>query len=136
MTNKAPALLGLAHIGVFTKDAEVSAAFYRKLGFTVDAQSGNGGTRLVFLSLGSCLLELIQPADVSSVDARPTDGIVGHIAIECTNIDELVKGLKAEGLVPESAAVSTNDNILGGVKNLFFQGPSGESIELFDYYKR
>ncbi len=136
MTNKAPALLGLAHIGVFTKDAEVSAAFYRKLGFTVDAQSCNGGTRLVFLSLGSCLLELIQPADVSSVDARPTDGIVGHIAIECTNIDELVKQLKAEGLVPESATVSTNDNILGGVKNLFFQGPSGESIELFDYYKR
>ena len=129
-------MVGLAHIGIFTKDAEASKTFYQKLGFKVDAESNNGGTRLLFMSLGTCLLELIQPADLSSVDARPSNGIVGHVAIECTGIDELVEGFKAQGLIPQDAKVSTADNILGGIKNLFFDGPSGESIELFDYYTR
>ena len=33
------------------------------------------------------------------------------------------------------AQVMYNEKILGGIKNIFFDGPSGESIELFDYMK-
>ena len=42
---------------------------------------------------------------------------------------------KARGIIPETAQVSYSDKILGGVKNIFFDGPSGEAIELFDYLK-
>ncbi len=135
MANQPAKMIGLAHIGIFTKDIEASKAFYQKLGFSVDDEC-QPGARLAFLSLGSCLLELIQPADVSTVDAKSVDGVVAHVAIECTYIDEIVSGFKAQGLIPQDAQVSTADNILDGVKNIFFAGPSGEQIELFDYYKR
>lgn len=133
MANKPAKLLGLAHIGIYTKDLEASKAFYTKLGFRLDGESCPGA-KLAFMSLGSCLLELIQPADPAA--QLPGDGVVAHVAIECTGIDELVTSLKAQGLVPQQAQVSTSDNILDGIKNIFFPGPSGESIELLDYYRR
>lgn len=135
MAEKPAKMIGLAHIGIFTKDLEASKAFYSKLGFSLDAESCPGA-KLAFMSLGSCLLELIQPADTAAVDAKSTDGIVAHVAIECTNIEEVVAGFKAQGIIPADAAINTADNILDGVKNIFFAGPSGEQIELFDYYRR
>ena len=62
MANKPAKLLGLAHIGIYTKDLEASKAFYTKLGFRLDGESCPGA-KLAFMSLGSCLLELIQLAD-------------------------------------------------------------------------
>lgn len=94
MANKPAKLLGLAHIGIYTKDLEASKAFYTKLGFRLDGESCPGA-KLAFMSLGSCLLELIQPADPAA--QLPGDGVVAHVAIECTGIDELVASLKAQG---------------------------------------
>ena len=133
MNNEAK-LTGLAHIGIFTADVEKSAAFYESIGFRRDAES-NPGPRLVFMSLGTCLLELIQPANLAELDRRTANGWIGHVCIECTHIDDVVAEFKARGIVPQDAQVSYNADILGGIKNIFFDGPSGESIELFDYMK-
>ena len=127
-------LTGLAHIGIFTGDLEKSIAFYESLGFHKDAQC-KPGPELAFLSLGTCLLELICPEDKSALNKRNADGWIGHVCIECTHIDDLVAQYKDRGIIPPQAQVSYNDEILGGIKNIFFDGPSGESIELFDYLK-
>ena len=127
-------LTGLAHIGIFTADLEKSVAFYESLGFHKDAQCKPGPT-LAFLSLGTCLLELICPEDKSSLAARNPDGWIGHVCIECRHIDEVVASYKERGIIPKEAQVSYSAEILGGIKNIFFDGPSGESIELFDYLK-
>lgn len=127
-------LTGLAHIGIFTADIDKSVEFYKSLGFTVDADSCPG-PKLVFMSLGTCLIELICPPDASALAKRNADGWIGHICIEAKHIDDVVADFKAKGIIPAEAQVSYNEKILGGVKNIFFDGPSGESIELFDYLK-
>ena len=126
-------LTGLAHIGIKTDDVQKSIAFYKELGFTLDNYE-DIGAKLGFMSLGNCLIELIEPADKETLKGLK-EGIVAHVAIECENIEGVAEKLKAKGYVDQEASINTM-GILGGVKNLFFKGPSGEELELFDYYTR
>ena len=127
--------IGLAHIGVYTKDVDASIAFYEKLGFSLDARR-EGPSRIAFVVLGGCTIELIQPGDPERVDKTPADGRVAHIALEVRNIEDVVEALKAEGIVEKEAKVNTMPDFLDGVKNIFFRGPSEEYLELFDFYNR
>jgi catechol 2,3-dioxygenase-like lactoylglutathione lyase family enzyme len=121
---------GLAHIGVKVRDIEVSKKFYvDMLGFKVDEENDLGRLKLVFLSNGNCLIELIS-SDV--VPEAP--GQIDHICVEVTGIDELVAELKEKGLVFDGE-VSYGAAIRGGIKNIFFKGPDGERIEFFDYLR-
>lgn len=121
---------GLAHIGVYVKDLEVSKKFYMEnLGFKLDDENDLGRVKLGFISNGNCLIELIQPAEPKEICGV---AVVDHICMEVTGIEELyadleAKGVKFEGPVSYSAA------ICGGVKNCFFPGPDGERIEFFQY---
>jgi len=127
-------LLGLAHIGIYTKDIDTSVSFYEKLGFELIG-TGNPGAKLAFVSLGTCIIELIQPADLKRLEGL-TGGIIPHFAIECQNIEAVVEKYKTMGIIPQEASVSTSDKVMDGIKNIFFVGPSGERIELLDYYNR
>lgn len=124
-------LLGLAHIGVYVADAEVSKDFYlNKLHFTLKAEQVlPNGTQLIFCDAGSCQIELICPP--TPVD-RP-EGVVSHIAIACNHIEEWVEALRAQGVQFESDKVQVMDQLLGGAKNIFLRGPDGERIELWEY---
>lgn len=122
---------GLAHIGIFVKDMDASVKFYRDmLGFTVTDEY-QMGSRLVFCSIGTCLLELIQPKEY----APRVPGQVDHIAVEVENIEDLCDELRAKG-VSIPGKIDFNADLLGGVKNVFFEGPDGERIEFFEYTKR
>lgn len=121
---------GLAHIGVKVKDIEASKKFYTELlGFQIDDENDLGRVKLVFLSNGNCLIELIS-ADV--VPEMP--GQIDHICMEVEGIDALVAELKQKGLVFDGE-VSYGAAIRGGIKNIFFKGPDGERIEFFDYMR-
>ena len=121
---------GLAHIGVKVKDIEASKKFYTELlGFQIDDENDLGRVKLVFLSNGNCLIELIS-ADV--VPEMP--GQIDHICMEVEGIDALVAELKQNGLVFDGE-VSYGAAIRGGIKNIFFKGPDGERIEFFDYMR-
>lgn len=122
-------MTGLSHIGIYTKDMDSAIDFYKRLGFTLDAEC-KPDVRLAFLSLGSCIIELIE-----NDKEWPVEGLIPHIAIECENIDDLVDNLKQRGFIKEDVSVCFNPGILGGVKNIFFDGPSGERLELFDNMK-
>ncbi|MBR6786897.1 MAG: VOC family protein [Clostridia bacterium] len=124
-------LLGLAHIGVYVADAEVSKDFYlNKLHFTLKAEQVlPNGTQLIFCDAGSCQIELICPP--TPVD-RP-EGVVSHIAIACNHIEEWVEALRTQGVQFESDKVQVMDQLLGGAKNIFLRGPDGERIELWEY---
>lgn len=127
-------LTGLAHIGIKTQDIKKSIEFYTELGFTLDAEF-DFGTKLGFMSLGTCLLELIEPADKAGLPVAE-DGPVAHVAIECENIDALVANFKAKGFIDAGAEVKTSEHILDGIKNIFFRGPSNEYLELVEYHNR
>ena len=121
-------ITGLAHIGIFVKDMKTSVEFYRdKLGFTVTDTHNN----LVFCNIGTCLIELVE---IANYQPR-TAGQVDHIAMEVTGIEELCAELRAKGVaIPEK--IGEMPTLLGGVKNVFFEGPDGERIELWEYMNK
>ena len=131
--------VGLAHIQIGTKDLEKSIQFYvDNLGFQVTNRSEltrpDGTTKMALVRLGSCILELAQPAKPETV-LEKTKGTVGHFAIEVTDIDKAVAAVKAKGITPDRD-VFTMENLFGGIRGAFISGPSGESIELFQYMKK
>ncbi len=131
--------VGLAHIQIGTKDLEKSIQFYvDNLGFQVVNRSEltrpDGTTKMALVRLGSCILELAQPAKPETV-LEKTKGTIGHFAIEVTDIDKAVAAMKAKGITIDRD-VFTLDNLFGGIRGAFVSGPSGESIELFQFMKK
>jgi len=118
---------GLAHIGIFVKDIDASFDFYKRLGFSLDGEE-NVGIKLAFLSAGSCLLELVEQKDS---EARPA-GVVDHIAVEVDDIEAAISNANANGISVDASKISEM-SILGGIKNVFFDGPDGERLEFFEY---
>lgn len=126
-------VVGLAHIGVQVRDIEASKAFYvGSLGFELTDECQMGPTKLAFLNVGDCKIELIQPGDF-----RPrVPGQIDHICVEVEDIDTLVCKLIEKGVKFDSDRINDAPGLLGGVRNIFFAGPDGERIEFFEYQKK
>ena len=120
---------GLAHIGVFVKDIDKSIDYYKRLGFTLDGEE-QIGIRLAFLSAGTCLIELVEQ---KSEPSRPS-GSVDHVAMIVDDIYAAIEQANANGIKLDSSAVESMP-ILGGIRNIFFEGPDGERLEFFEYCK-
>jgi lactoylglutathione lyase len=118
---------GLAHIGIFVKDMDASIDFYKRLGFTLDGEE-NVGVKLAFLSAGTCLIELIEQKEVRST------GVVDHIAMEVDDIGAAVERAVENGINIDASKIEAV-LILGGIKNVFFDGPDDEKLEFFEYVK-
>lgn len=126
-------IMGLAHIGVFVADIEVSKAFYMDvLGFesfdksVVDTDDGE--VKITFVRLGTCVLELVQ---FPKSKQRSTDSVIAHIALDVKNIENvqaylLKKGVKFETEKPVELSMIFDN----GVKYLMFAGPDGEVLEI------
>ncbi len=123
---------GLHHIGVMTADLERSMEFYKTIGLTATMTKDlPNGTRLAFMRAGSAVIELVKPADASSLAQRGA-GIVDHIAFEVKDIDAVISRLREKNIA--FAAEKSGDVALfaRGSKNIFFDGPNGEKLELFE----
>jgi len=120
-------ITGLAHIGIFVKDIDKSIDFYKRLGFTLDKEEAPS-IRLAFLSAGNCLIELVEQKEIPTRAA----GIVDHVAMIVDDIYAAIANAKASGIDIDESTVSSVP-ILGGVKNVFFDGPDGERLEFFEY---
>src|SRR5690554_3800965 len=122
-------VVGLAHIGVFTTNMENSIKFYTDvLGFELDYRTElpnpEGVTQLAFVQAGSCVVELIQPANIEQITNR-SHGIADHIALAVQDIEALVARLKEHNVVFESNEVREVP-LKQPTKNIFFSGPNGE----------
>jgi len=118
-------ITGLAHIGVFVKDMQKSLDFYKRLGFNLDKEE-DIGIKLAFISAGTCLIELVEKPDARE------NGVVDHVAMEVDNLEAAIENAKANGIEIDASTISEVP-ILGGVKNVFFDGPDGERLEFFEY---
>ncbi len=125
-------ITGLAHIGVYVKDMDRSKDFYlNTLGMELQAEEVLGEMKLALLGVGGLIIEL-----VAKPNAEPrANGPVDHIAIACEDIDTLVCKLIEKGVAFDTDAISES-SIFGGIKNIFFKGPDGESLEFFEYVKK
>ena len=126
-------IVGLAHIGVRVSDMDASIRFYTEvLGFELTSRQMLGTTELAFLNIGTCLIELIHPANF---EAR-VPGQIDHIAMEVKDIEMLVCRLIEKRVPFLTNEINTAPTLLDGVKNIFFTGPDGERFEFFEYYNR
>ena len=126
-------IVGLAHIGVRVSDMDASIRFYTEvLGFELTHRQMLGTTELAFLNIGTCLIELIHPANFEPRQA----GQVDHIAMEVKDIEMLVCRLIEKRVPFLSNNINDAPALLDGVKNIFFTGPDGERFEFFEYYNR
>lgn len=91
---------------------------------------GNGSV-IAFISIGNCVLELIQlPMEGGSIR-----GQFDHFALEVCNIELLVADLQEKNIKFTSSDIEEKSDVLGGIKHIFLQGPDDEVIELFDFCK-
>lgn len=116
------------HIGVMVKDLEASISFYQDiLGLDVIHRFLPTPTievaRMGYEPHKEVIIELMQ----GSKENLPKEGIVNHIGFKVSEIEEEVKRLK------EKNVHFTMEDIydLDGLKFIFFEGPDGELLELY-----
>jgi len=124
---------GPAHIAIFTKDMAESIAFYEKIGGKLLQQSSTAGgaTLLALLEFGGYVLEFIQ----RSAEMPIREGTIPHFAVYVEDVEAAAAAIRAAGvntfITPEKVVMP---NTFGGLENWFFEGPSGEQIELLHMY--
>ncbi|MGE5494285.1 MAG: VOC family protein [Burkholderiales bacterium] len=118
---------GLAHIGLFIRNIEVSKKFYTEtLGFEIVSEADMpDGTKVAMAKRGDLMIEIVQLPDYKNY----LDGFVNHIAMRVTDIDKVQKELESKGIQFETKAPVPMD-ILNGVRYLMFRGPDGEHLEI------
>lgn len=131
-----PTIEGLGHISLHTTDIEKTVDFYTNvLGFQkiedISHEEADGTLRIVFLLCVDIILEIIQKPN-GKLDGKG-DGCFHHLAIQVTGIEEMISILKEEGVVFETENYVDLPHMFNGSKCIFFRGPNGESIELFEY---
>lgn len=131
-------ILGLFHIGVYTKDIDVSIDFYsRILGFQKEwrgiVDHPTGKVEAAVMKLGDCILELVRPVDLGRVSN--VAGPVQHIALRVKNLEEIIGDLSAKSISLSHEGVELIPTFYHGIKHAFIYGPSGERIELAEELK-
>lgn len=119
----------LEHVGIWTEDLDQSIQFYTELlGMRlVERVKLNDDVELAFLSFPgqeSVQVELIG----RDLAGMPQEGLVNHLAFTVEDIEAIVEKLRKQGIAISEEWPKT---ILDGRKIAFFQGPSGEKLELF-----
>jgi catechol 2,3-dioxygenase-like lactoylglutathione lyase family enzyme len=120
---------GCAHVGIMTGDVQKCVDFYcNNLGFRPFYKGQMGPMPLTFVECGGLIVEFIAAGN-----AKP-GGAVDHIALEVQGIEAIVEKLRANGV--EIGPVGSAPNFFpNGMKNVFFTGPNGETLEYVEYAK-
>jgi len=125
-------VVGLAHIGVFVKDIEVSKKFYTEvLGLEVINEcvfvDETNTFTIAFIKKGTLIIELVM---MKHQDER-ADGVVDHVTMQVDDLDGMMAQLSAKGIEFESKEAISHPTMLGnGAKWIFFRGPDNEHLEI------
>ncbi len=121
---------GLHHIGILAnqEDLQKCVDFYiENLGFRMMYKQALANYDCWFIECGGLVLEFVGKGAVKGI------GPVYHVALEVCGIENLTEELKEKGLIASDAEINQNPNFFpSGIKNIFLEGPVGESIELFE----
>ncbi|PLR95912.1 VOC family protein [Bacillus sp. T33-2] len=124
------AIRKIEHVGVMVSDLNKSIAFYKDiLGFELLDQfdANEPSVNLAFLGdkeSGQIFVELIS----GKTDTFPVEGKVHHLAFTVDSIQEEIERLTS---LQVEFATEEPEILVNGSKYIFFKGPDGESLELF-----
>lgn len=122
---------GLSHIGIQTTQLQKAVDFYtEQLGFRlIYKKTLENGVQCWFVENGGLVLEFVDRGQPCAYPAGP----IYHVALEVCGIEALVAELRQKGVIPAQTPLNANrDFFPSGIKNIFFNGPCGEQIELFE----
>lgn len=128
MGNKNSKINGLAHIGVFVSDIDRSIAYYTSIldfeyDHRFDIENNGEVTKIAFVKKGTCVIELVQQPEAK----QKLDGSIDHIALDVDDIEAVMAGLIAKGVVFETDKPLILPKKL---KYAFFRGLNGERFEI------
>lgn len=114
---------GLDHVGIPTTDMEATLAFFQSLGFTIQYETLNGGSRVLFLECSGVVIETYEVEKAAGVR-----GAIDHLALKVTDLDKALEEVKKLGYAVIEGPCFLNfwDN---GVRYFMIQGPNGEVVE-------
>ncbi|GGE76414.1 VOC family protein [Priestia taiwanensis] len=125
------AIRRLEHTGIMVKDIEASIHFYTNvLGLELQKTfiHTNEVIKLAFLKFKDSAhtdIELIEGYN----DSLPKEGVVHHLAFTVDQLEEEIERFKRLNVEFIDEAPTTLPN---GSKYIFFKGPDGEWLELFE----
>lgn len=121
---------GIAHVGFFVKDMEVTKKFYCDLlGFEtvferIEPFPEGEEVKISFLKLGDLMLEVICVPGMT----LSTEGCFQHIALRVEKIEDAQEKLWEAGIETEELVYSS-ETFPNGSKWVNFLGPDGEHVE-------
>ncbi len=129
-TNFQQFINGLQHIGVPTNDIEKTICFYKMLGFQVVFQTVNekANEKVTFLKLENVIIEAYENKQAALIN-----GALDHIALDVTDIEEVFKIAKEQGLHIVDKEIQFLPFWNNGVKFFTIIGPNQEKIEFNQY---
>ncbi|MGI5839928.1 MAG: VOC family protein [bacterium] len=119
----------IEHVGIKVRDLDEAVRFYTQvLGLTERdrREIPASGVKIAFVAIGDSELELLHYPEQK--DDAPSEGVVSHVALAVDDIEAVLQKVKESGAVVRD---ETPRMVFGGSKIAFFQGPSGEILELF-----
>ncbi len=127
------AVMGLFHIGIYTKNIDGSITFYKDiLGFSVQwrgvVDHPTGKVEAAVMRLGDCVIELVVPVDLKRV--ANTAGPIQHLCLKVDHLSSVMDELSAKGIEFSWEGLETIPTFMNGIRHAFIYGPSGERIEL------
>ncbi|MFS0863037.1 VOC family protein [Fredinandcohnia sp. 179-A 10B2 NHS] len=121
----------LEHVGIQVRDLDTTIEFYTKvLGLELLEKQDHvdPAIKLAFLGFSDSdetVIELISGYNPN----LPTEGKVHHIAFAVENIEQEIARIKEHEVTFVDEAITT---LPSGARYVFFIGPDGEWIELFE----
>ncbi|MET3210960.1 UNVERIFIED_CONTAM: lactoylglutathione lyase [Paenibacillus sp. PvR008] len=119
------------HVGIMVKNIEESIQFYKLVfGLEVLKRMPNGNAKLAFLGFPNTLKTELELMEIPGHSTREINivGRVHHIAFTVDDIKNEISRLQEFGIPLSNSDITTLPN---GSKFIFFVGPDGEYLELF-----
>ncbi|GAA0329943.1 VOC family protein [Bacillus carboniphilus] len=126
----------IEHVAIIVKDMDKAIDFYQEVfDFFLRARGDTAKRELAFLRHSNnddVEIELIR--DLEPQDGQYSgSGIVNHLAFTVENLEDAVNYYKDKGIKFNSEKVNVS---IDGSRNIFFNGPNGELLQLVEPVKR
>ena len=131
-------MAAVQHVALNCRDLGASEAFLTKhFGFGRVRTFNPGDNEFIMLRNGSMCLELFSAADASAGDTSARGGEqavgFGHLAFEVDKLEPVIAALEADGI--EVEPIIDCNNIIPGMRVVFFNDADGNRLELMEGYR-